>query len=442
MQQSVPLPLPLLPVPPVLLIVKQPPLRTELSLEEKRKGWAERIQWVPRFFTAGPLISFCARRLLSNSLQQRCELTKIDQDIGVIRRLLHFAPSSPSDFRRGIENKLGKLELQREEARKEYDVILTRVTAIDNWPVPPSVENDDRETLNKMLKYCEDLQHSAEEVNRVLSRPDSALSLNDTLASDPSRPLKRRRLDEDVDQERQGSNTLSDIHEELRDRALAIQGTISNIQNDQVANRNDLVAECKEYTENKFEEATVEATKSIQGVEDKVRALEGNINSTGDDVGELAGVIGELILHNNEFKTEIAETNRKIQDTQARVARLEERMREITQERSQFAKTIEALKAAHDAHMARPISPPVSPSLPPLDYIVQSVHDPLLEAARSAIKPMLSNMRDNIQGLLQERHAEMYQTLWKRLSLTLRLVDALSARLPPPQGDRDRSGDT
>jgi len=44
---------------------------------------------------------------------------------------------------------------------------------------------------------------------------------------------------------------------------------------------------------------------------------------------------------------------------------------------------------------------------------------------------MLSSMRDNIEALLQERNTEMYQMLWKRLSLTLKLVETLSARLTP-----------
>lgn len=111
------------------------------------------------------------------------------------------------------------------------------------------------------------------------------------------------------------------------------------------------------------------------------------------------------------------------------MAQLEQKVYQITQGRSQFVTAVEALNAAHAAHVARPASPPLPPTLPQIDFIVQSIQDSFLEQARAAIKPMLDSMRENIQTLLQERNTEMYQTLWKRLSLTLKLVETISARL-------------
>ena len=111
------------------------------------------------------------------------------------------------------------------------------------------------------------------------------------------------------------------------------------------------------------------------------------------------------------------------------MAQLEQKAYQITQGRSQFVTAVEALKAAHAAHVARPPSPPLPPTLPQIDFIVQSIQDSFLEQARAAIKPMLNSVRENIQALLEERNAEMYQTLWKRLSLVLKLVDTISARL-------------
>lgn len=410
--------LPLLPAPPILLSAKQPTPRVEPTFEEKRKAWAERVQ------------------LLSNSLQQRSNLAKIDQEINLIRRLsLHVQTSNESDrSKESSEAKLAALTSRREAAKADYDSILNRIIAIDNWPVLPSIDTEDREFLNKMVKYCEDLQRSAEEINHVLSRSISILPSNDVPMGDGTRPLKRRRVEDGKQDGEQAAENVTEIHEELRDRVLALHGTMTTLQNDQTAIRNDLMMEYKAYADTQFDEATVDMTKRVQLVEDKAKGIEDSINSTGDDVGELAGDIEQLILDNDAFKAEIAETNNRIKDTQAKVAELEQRIERVTQERSHFVKAVEALKVAHDAYLARPKSPPVSPSLPHTDLIIQSVQDPLIEAVRSAIKPMLISTRENIQALLQERNAEIYETLWRRLSLTLKLVDVLSARLASLQG--------
>ena len=254
---------------------------------------------------------FAICRLLSDSLQQRTKLAKFDQEVNLIKRLSSFGPTVAGSGRQNFEAKLAALELQREEARKNYDAILSRIIAIDNWPVVPPAENENRESLSKMIKYCEDLQRGAEEINRILSRSISIVPLSDVHKGDSGRPLKRARTGEDgqdMEQERQ--------HEELRDRVLAMHGTVTSIQNDQNAIRNDLVTEYREYIDTKFEEAAAEVGKNVQSVEDKVKVLEQSISSTGDDVGELAGDIERLMLDNDAFRADIEETKKTIKDTQ------------------------------------------------------------------------------------------------------------------------------
>ena len=209
---------------------------------------------------------------------------------------------------------MATLESRREEARKSYDVQLSRIIAIDNWPVAPPAENENRESLIKMIKYCEDLQRNAEEINRILSRSISIVP-REAHKGDSTRPLKRARMEEDGQDGEQARQATAEV-EELRDRVLAMHGTITSIQNDQTAMRNDLVTEYKEYVDTKFDEATAGMGKHVQSVEDKVKALEQSINSTGDDVVELAGDVEHLIVDNDAFRAEIVETNQRVKDTQ------------------------------------------------------------------------------------------------------------------------------
>ena len=207
------------------------------------------------------------------------------------------------------------MDSQREEARKNYDAQLSRVISIDNWPVVAPAENENRESLIKMTKYCEDLRRNAEEINRILSRSISIVPISEAHKDDSTRPLKRARMEEDGQDGEQARQATAEI-EELRDRILSMHGTIASIQNDQTAMRNDLVTEYKEYADSKFDEATAGVGKHVESVENKAKALEHSINSTGDDVGELAGDVEHLILANDAFRAEIAETNQKIKDTQ------------------------------------------------------------------------------------------------------------------------------
>jgi hypothetical protein len=402
--------LPLLPAAPVLLTVGQPP-RAELAFDQKRKAWADYV------------------RIMSDTLQQREKLTKLDVDINLVKRVAQLSSTGPipDASKTSIEAKLTKLESQREEAMKGYDALLAGAMAVENWPVSPPIDGEDKETLNKTVKYIEELMHKVVEINHVLSRSVSVLPSDNM--GDATRPLKRRRVDETGQEEQQETRAVSDapdIQEELRDRVLLVHEAMANIQNYQTVTRNDLVTEYKEYVDTKVEEASVEITKIV---EERAQVLDSSVTLAENDVSELAGEIEKVVLDNNSIREEIAGNNQRIRDTEARVAQLEQRLQELTEGRDQFAKAIEALQAAQAANVARPISPPVTPNLPPIDYIVQTVHDPLLEAARAAIKPLLVNAKEDIQGLLKERDADMYQILWRRLASTLKAVDSLSARL-------------
>lgn len=91
-------------------------------------------------------------------------------------------------------------------------------------------------------------------------------------------------------------------------------------------------------------------------------------------------------------------------------------------------KTLTALNDALSAHTTRPPSPPASPRTLPPDYILQFIEEPLLESIRSNIEPLVEEFRSNIGEMLRAHSTEVYETLWAKLGLTMRLVETVSAQ--------------
>ncbi|KIL69758.1 hypothetical protein M378DRAFT_7570 [Amanita muscaria Koide BX008] len=407
---------PPLPAPPALLSVKKLLPRAELTTEQKRQVWTEYIQ------------------LLADNIQQGSEAKKLEGDISLLERILSLSSEeSVAGARKAtVGTKLAALNAQLKELENKKQGTFSRITAAENWPVPPIGDNQDKEALSKVAAYHEELSQCVEKINSLLARSASVIP-SDASVGDAGRPPKRRRTDDGGKEERQEppARASPDVSEEMRDRVLKFHESMTTIQNYQTTLRNDLTAEYKEYIDAKMEDAVKDAATSVEAAEEKFKVLESNIKLSDNDLEELAVDIEKLMLDNQAFGTQIAETNQTITDTIASITQLQQRQLELTNRRDQQGKAIEALQAAVAAHTARPTSPPISPVLPPIDYIVQAVHDPLLDAARSAIKPLLTSTKEDIEGLLKERHAEMYQTLWSRLGLTLKVVDALSARIGP-----------
>jgi hypothetical protein len=108
---------------------------------------------------------------------------------------------------------------------------------------------------------------------------------------------------------------------------------------------------------------------------------------------------------------------------------MEQRFQDCVEEREKNRNAIEALKAALAAHVAHPPSPPRSPRIPAQDYVLNVIEEPLLDVVHSSVKPLIEDLRSEVVDMLRNQNTEMYETLWGKLSVTLRLVETISGRI-------------
>jgi hypothetical protein len=94
-----------------------------------------------------------------------------------------------------------------------------------------------------------------------------------------------------------------------------------------------------------------------------------------------------------------------------------------------------ALSAALSAHIARPETPPPSPQLLPAEHVLQAVQAPVLHSVRKSVISLIEALRSDIATMLQERNADLYDSLWSKLSLTLQVVEALKAQMDQEDAD-------
>lgn len=95
-------------------------------------------------------------------------------------------------------------------------------------------------------------------------------------------------------------------------------------------------------------------------------------------------------------------------------------------------KETDALSAALTAYLTRPPSPP---PVPPQEYILQLLEHPIQEAIRAHLRPILDNFRTDVEAMMKTHNQEVYGTLWAKVKLTLRMVDAIARKVEKEQGD-------
>ena len=115
---------------------------------------------------------------------------------------------------------------------------------------------------------------------------------------------------------------------------------------------------------------------------------------------------------------------------------MERRLQEYIATRDQNVHIIQTLEKALNAYISQPPSPPATPlNLPPFDYIFQSLEEPMVQSIRSQLVHVVEELRNDVENMVRTQNAELYTTLWDKITVTLKVLDMIQSRIN--QGDSE-----
>ena len=115
---------------------------------------------------------------------------------------------------------------------------------------------------------------------------------------------------------------------------------------------------------------------------------------------------------------------------------MERRLQEYISTRDTNVHIIQTLEKALNAYLSEPPSPPASPlNLPPFDYIFQSLEEPMIQSVRSHLVHVVEELRKDVENMVRTQNAELYSTLWNKITVTLKVLDMIQSRIN--QGDSE-----
>lgn len=96
-------------------------------------------------------------------------------------------------------------------------------------------------------------------------------------------------------------------------------------------------------------------------------------------------------------------------------------------------KQMDALSAALNAYIAQPRLPSPSPAVPSQAEILEALEEPITASVRAQVQPLLNGLRERIETTMKAQNEEMYGTLWAKMQLTLRMVNAIAKKVEQEQ---------
>src|SRR3984957_4682786 len=257
------------------------------------------------------------------SVQAHSEYKTLTAELENCRRLTNswnFA-HLPEEDRIRLRARVVDLESRSQEKKKLYDTIIAQLVETEVWPIAKRPE-DSESGYNQLFKYVAELRDTVTEMNALLhdmiAQRNIRISSEQEAEQDHSRPSKRRRLSTDRTIS-QGEALPPDSAglEQIQDKLTGFEESLSNFENNLTQHDRELGDELDSRLAVRLDElrasgkvAAAMANKKTPPSEAHSRALreiELNINTTGDQISELAEVVGNLILQSNSHDAVISQ---------------------------------------------------------------------------------------------------------------------------------------
>ncbi|KAF8136367.1 hypothetical protein EV363DRAFT_1446789 [Boletus edulis] len=358
----------------------------ELSVDEQRLAWHERID------------------LMFTSITSRRDYTKLESELSHIRMLSDssLVNKMPEDDRARIHAQRMALELQMDVKRKEVNDTTQKLIGSNFWPIlrTPQVA---------------EMEKTLEEAKKARCGSQGFVGRH------ADRPVKRRRLEGDVDMPGPPSSGDADMAEDaameleaFRDRLTELDRHLVDLEND-ITQRNTLISD---EIELRIDARLEEEDALYPPIKEPGEVSESEIEAVGEEIGALAVEVAELITKVNALEARCKTLEAENQEFKNKVA----------QDTINHANSQDALRH-YKPTFHRHLLVKQQVILPSAEYIIQSLDSQLDGLFREKFCATMVNIQQEVFDKVQEGHDRTLDTVSPKIMLLLKMVNLITARL-------------
>ncbi|RXW18473.1 hypothetical protein EST38_g7380 [Candolleomyces aberdarensis] len=448
-----PPPTPTWPPPPTPLmpldspsVLPPPPLPDAPDFELDPANAAAKELWEKRIAQLADIVE---------ATQEEHVLSKNIKDLQSFANATHF----PEELRSRYQTKLSEVVAKQATQKARCDQLIHQLIRSDNaWPMSQEqVERDAKlqEKYDEMVQFVNELKGIAGEMGIMLKE----LGV-DKPPPPPVPPVVSQEEQDamDVDEKPPDKFGLSEKeYETILDKLAELETSISSVENSQVQHDQntreewlDLIerrltdfkaslakedaseAEAEDEDENAMRDDS--PSETLGQLRQRVADISKQTTTMNADLTETSLILDTFHAETTSLSSQLSDALQDYQNATQKQNQLQERLSQCMAKQEQDSRELAALQASLNAHLARPPSPPASPQMPSKDILLRILHEPLTSALRTAVKPMVQEVRNDVYDKLSSQSGEIYGVVWDKVHKTLAVLDLVQAKLAQQAG--------
>lgn len=245
------------------------------------------------------------------------DLLALEDDIKFAQKhLIHSYPFLPAEVKEETEQHLVDLETQCASKRALRDATLNKLSQTNFWPIFGRTETEEaqKKKYEEMVNTVADLHNAVASIHDVLqtavAEHNWRVTSEDTEDEGAQRSKKRRRVGNDgeaaISEDDLSPSELSTVI----DKVQHVEGRLYDLKNMLNQRDNDIMDEIRHSIEARYEDdgEPAEGDSETLAAVGQVKEL---VESTGNQMGELAGEVGAVIIQVAERSQETLQLKEK-----------------------------------------------------------------------------------------------------------------------------------
>ncbi|KZT26453.1 hypothetical protein NEOLEDRAFT_1147134 [Neolentinus lepideus HHB14362 ss-1] len=417
-----PPPLPPPTAPTATVTQTNPP--AELTIDERKNIWKSRIQ------------------LMADCVAARTDHLKLQRELSQYEALLQsWRFSSLPD-----EDK-GRLRSQVTEARDrcatkkaELNELIKSLINTDYWPVPK--DNSGLENVRKEVRELKELCANVRKDMMEVIAKQAEINLATATATAARHNDSAMDVDDDGTRSKGKRRRLSDSGRATNDRSIGVprriqeqiewlEERLGELENVLIQRDAEVLEELDSRVEARLEEmkqlqsesSEKERVQTHEAYGNQIENLEKNLNTIGNEVGQMAVEIAALITESEDSKKERDILRRENEEWKRKYVELEARYSQVGEVNKQQSQELQALSAAMAAHSSRTTT--TTPQIPPLERLAEIVQQPALQLVDDMLQTNAEDLRNSLSSSIQKQNSDIHTAIFPKLSKLSRLLQVM-----------------
>ncbi|TFK17841.1 hypothetical protein FA15DRAFT_675749 [Coprinopsis marcescibilis] len=175
---------------------------------------------------------------------------------------------------------------------------------------------------------------------------------------------------------------------------------------------------------------------SIEGLNEELGNMKIEVDKATQDTNEMLDILSVWGGQMEQLGADYPVVADAFVKEVGRSEEIQQKYERLQAQQEEDSQRLAVLEQALKAHLSMPVTPPASPPMPNVDFILENIEEPIMDVLRDAAQPIVEEFRGGVQNKWESDVGKVYGGVYEKVKGTMNVLDLIQERVKSVNGVR------